>query len=246
MPLLVILLVGAILPFKPSARAGQGINPLQVAREEQIWQVTARASKFSEQSSAYRFDSSGLWENESTVEGIVYSLESRVDLNERIGLEGSLSFVSSTVHSDQLNLWTGQTSTETSTEGALGDPCLSVLFELWRNSHYETKLFLPLWGGPLKASLQWSKDPVMITPELTFDGNVLGGHLGLSFVANQDVALIGHASLQRDERASIDLKGGVVYRWGKYRGVQVLAGLKEDSTRRAYLEFGLTYGEEIT
>ncbi|MFB6291346.1 MAG: hypothetical protein ABEJ25_06425, partial [Candidatus Bipolaricaulia bacterium] len=179
------------------------------------------------------------------IDGTSYNLQSSFELNERIGFRGGFSYFTDSVRTSSTNLWTGIRETAEKTSERFGEASLKIKIGLWENSELRTHFLVPVLGGPMGVGLVWSRDPVMIFPKLTFDGEEFGLNTGISFVANSKIALTGRLALREAGDSSVvGFGGGLVYRYGEYDGVQFSASLRRGDTTQVSLEVGLSYGEE--
>lgn len=246
--LMVVLFLGIVIwACTITGEQERGINNLRLAEEGKAWQLNLQISSFQEVRNGYRLDSEGLWQENRTIKGLELTLDSSVDINQHIGVKGGASYVYNSTSSENVNLWTGQDQRGTSREEKFGGASLQVRFDLWESSNLETHLSLPVLGGSVEAGITWSRDPVMIQPTFSTDGSGLGLSTGVSFVANSKVALLGSMSLRKGKDLSrIRVKGGILYRSGKYRGVQMSAAVEGANNPRASVKIGLSYGKEIS
>ncbi len=242
--ILPIFILTAVFAGHPVA-AVEGINPLRLGRDQKSWQLTLNASRYLNKFTVNKKKTSGLWKEQRTVNGTLYSLETSLDLNESIGFIGNFSYDSTTTDVQKLNLWTGKTRTKEKSNGEFGGASLKMKLDIWENSELRTYFSIPLLGGPGAAGLVWSRDPIMVFPKFVTDGSMFGLNTGVSFVAKSKFAFNGNISLSHEDKNSkVGFTGGLVYRDGQYDGVQLSVSIEKGSSIRASVELGLSYGEE--
>jgi len=242
--ILPIAILTAVFVVHPVS-AVEGINPLRLGRDQKSWQLTLNASRYLNKFTVNKKKASGLWKEQRTVNGTLYSLETSLDLNESIGFMGSFSYDSTTTRVQKLNLWTGKARTKEESGGEFGSAALKMKLDIWENSELRSYFSIPLLGGPGAAGLVWSRDPIMVFPKFVTDGSMFGLNTGVSFVANSKFAFNGNISLSHEDESSRDgFSGGLIYRDGQYDGVQLSVSIEKGASVRASVELGLSYGEE--
>ncbi|MBS3788171.1 hypothetical protein KGY79_08275 [Candidatus Bipolaricaulota bacterium] len=227
------------------ARASNRINPLRFGEGRKSWQLTLNFSRYLDRFTVHTRDSTGLWEKEEKIDGTYYSIRSSVELDEGIGFRGGISYRKDSVKSEATNLWTGGRETREKTSSQFGGATFKIKVSIWENSEIKSYVLVPVLGGSVGAGLVWSKDPVMVLPKFAITDGGFDLNTGVSFVANSKIAITGRISFSQErDSSSVGLGGGLVYRNGKYDGIQVSGSLRKGDSTQISLEVGLTYGQE--
>lgn len=229
------------------ARANNRINPLRFGEDRKSWQLSLNFSRYLDKLTVHARDATGLWKKEKAIDGTSWSLRSSVELNERIGFRGGLSYRTDSIKTEATNLWTGGRETSEETSSQFGGATFKIKINIWEKSEIKSHFLVPVLGGAAEVGLVWSKDPIMVLPELSITDEGFDINTGVSFVANSKMATTGRVSFSHEEDHSIiGLGGGLVYRDGEYDGVRVSASLRKGDTTQVSLEVGLSYGQERT
>ena len=227
------------------AESGDRVNPLRLGESQKSWQLTLDLSRYTNSFTTRTSNSSGVWEEERTISGTSFSLQSSFDLNKRIGFRGSAAYYTDSVKAEATNLWTGTRKTRRYDKSGFADASFKIKVSIWENSELKTHLLVPVLGGSAGLGVVWSKDPIMVFPKFTLSGTGFNLTTGMSFVANSSMALTGRVTLgEKGEKSLLGFGGGIVYRNGEYDGIQISASLKRGESVRVTLEVGLSYGEE--
>ncbi|MBS3737227.1 MAG: hypothetical protein V5A81_07900 [Candidatus Bipolaricaulota bacterium] len=244
-----VLLLLITISFSGSvrARANDRVNPLRFGEDRKSWQLTLNFSRYLDKLTVHSRDKTGLWKKKKAIDGTSWSLRSSVELNERIGFRGGFSYRTDSIKTEATNLWTGGRETSEETSSQFGGATFKIKVSIWENSEIKSHFLVPVLGGSPEVGLVWSKDPVMVLPELSITDEGFDINTGVSFVANSKIAITGRISFSQEEnRSTVGLGGGLVYRKGEYDGVRVSASLRRGDTTQVSLEVGLSYGQERT
>ena len=239
----VVILILSVVSVRGNTKGR--INPLRLGVSQKSWQLTLNLSRYVDELKAHSESSRGLWEEEKTICGTFYQIQTSFDLNKSIAIRGSVSYRSDSIKTEATNLWTGTRKTNKEITSKFGRASFKIKVKIWENSELRTHLLVPVLGGSAGAGLVWSRDPVMVFPKLTINGKGFGINTGVSFVANSKVAITGRAEFRKEgDKSLVGFGGGLVYRDGEYDGVQVSASLQQGSSTQVSLEIGLSYGKE--
>lgn len=228
------------------AQASAPVEGLTINQEEQNFQITTLARRYTETHQFYSQLDQALWHHAVVRETTTASIHSELKLNETLDIVVSFGIIHKYTKQNSINIWAGTEYLTSYSENSY-QSSLSLNYSIMSTPIGEIVIIIPVLDTTIGVKASWIQDPLVIVPQIHLKKKTISMNLGCSFVVNQQFAFSANLQGSYSESKNLSLGGqaGLVYRWSGYRSIHVTGFFGKGRSSRAGLEIGTTYGGNV-